>query len=235
MENTGISPLQLIVQEPDKISEKPSIQNPPEKLDRKPAIDESPELQRKYIDIYLMRIVQGESVLSIAKKKEVDEVTVRAALRWCRGKSDTYVWIEALTDALNALDYRMGKLESKQAQLRAQQEAEELALKQVEADLKQEADMKKLEGLRDLRNEHKHEINVLHRWILLYEDKIQATLDKKFNMQNLYKKQLIDIPQENFQLNSITTFTANIKAVNMTQEDRDAIARILERTYRRKI
>ena len=71
--------------------------------------------------------------------------------------------------------------------------------------------------------------------VLAYEDKIQDILDKKFNLQNLYHKQVELIPPENFQMNSITNFTANVKSITMTIEDRNAIADILERTYRRKV
>jgi len=233
----------LKVLEPEEVKNSPVISTP---NTLNISIDNNPELKRQYIDLYIMRIVQGESLTKIAEKKGIDTDTIRNALKWCRKNSEVLIWIEALIDALNTEDFRMSKLVIAQNKLRTKKDEKELALGQVEQQLLQQDEQlvlgvnkieveKKIDSLKDVRNDLRREINNCHRLVLAYEDKIQDILDKKFNLQNLYHKQVELIPPENFQMNSITNFTANVKSITMTIEDRNAIADILERTYRRKV
>jgi predicted phosphatase len=88
-------------------------------------------------------------------------------------------------------------------------------------------------ALKDQRYETKGEIVSLHKWVLNYEEKIQAILDRKFNLQNLFQKHVVEIKPENLQMNFVNSLTNEVK--DLSTEDRNAIADILERTYRRKV
>ena len=88
-----------------------------------------------------------------------------------------------------------------------------------------------------------------HKWAkennYLLVDDLEESIDQngfqkciisypEFTKQDI-EKHVLEIKPENIQLNYINNFTSNIKEVNMLVEDRNAIAGILERTYRRKI
>ena len=198
-------------------------------------VENKPELQREYIDIYIERVIYGKSMMEVANSRHIGGEKVRLAMKWCRSQSEEYVWIEALADAINAINYRMGKLVTTQEKLRIDLANKEESLTVTEQSLMPGLAKEEKDRLIDNRRDYKNSIAELHRLILDYEDKIQMTLDKKFNLQNLYQKHVIEIRPENMQMNNINTFTNNVKEASLSIEDRNAIADILERTYRRKI
>jgi hypothetical protein len=172
----------------------------------RPSIDNDPALQKEYTEIYLNKIIDGLTEVEIASQRQISRWKVSKALKWCRNANNAYSMAEQVIDAVNICDFRMHQLVAEQGHLRDE-------LKKAEAG--PDMDFKRT--------------GILYRLLLLYEDNIQAILDKKFALAGLLNKQMqaqviAQVPTLAQQMEAEVAF------VNMMEpQDRESFIKLLEK------
>jgi hypothetical protein len=190
----------------------------------RPSVEHDQELQKEYISIYIDKIINGMTEQQIADTRQISRPKVKKALMWCRNNNTVYTSADDLIDAINTLDYRMLKLVKEQDKNLRQK----LAMEEDKFDTWNKSNEKERQSL------SKPDIRVIesfHRLILLYEDRILDILEKKFNLQKLFKKEIELINPDNSGINKLIEETeiVSIVARMFTPEDRAQVITILDK------
>lgn len=187
------------------------------------SVDENPDIQRKYIEIYLNKVVGGLSEAEIAMNMNIGRSTVGEAIRWCRKINTNWSSAEELTDAINTMNMRMNPWVTKQNKFRRELEKLEALKDRWDAIPKAQRDPEEAPDLAYM--------DYLLKTMLVIEGYIQQKLDRVFELKSLLAKQLSQIGQvENLQITLINNFTREMKDQDLADEQRRAIYEILRRS-----
>jgi hypothetical protein len=188
----------------------------------RPSIADSPELQSEYANIYISYTVDGLNEAEIALERGISRAKVKKALAWCRDASLPYADEENLIDYINTCNSRIQAIrqhekriwqdiDTETDRLNNWQTADEEARK-----LLPKPNVKYRTSLRIMVLEYG---SIAHKW-LITKVKCQLMLNSiRTREQEYMPSQKKPTPPE---------------PMRMSDEDKRAIAEIVERAERRK-